>query len=423
MALKFKEPHVIRATYRIVTPMFIGDAEQKASGISPTSVKGALRFWWRALMWGRIRSVVQSDRVALERLHREEAELFGTAADNGQAAKFTLQLAYSLKTASLANPKAGIQYLLGQGLYHFTNGYLRTALAENNNFELVLTLHPKQKQQSQEAYEAQKQQLVDAVLMFGLLGGLGSRARKGFGSVAIQSLVLDDVIIPIPTNIAELKAEIKKYQSSVNMPPFTAFSAQTRIDVSSQEANALEALNKVGEGQQLYRGYGKADNKGTHKVNGRTAEQNFKNDHNSVLGVIRLKQPPATIPKRSVFGLPHNYFYSSEMTKLTQKYIEQKMDEKAAKSKAARESKADFAPSGKDRARRASPLFIHTHQFPNQKIAVIQALLPATFLPEGDSLEFNVGKKVTVCFHEDEMIDWQVIHTYMDRFADKERVL
>lgn len=421
MALKFKEPQVIRATYRIVTPMFIGDAEQKASGISPASVKGALRFWWRALRWGQIRSTVQSDTAALQRLHQEEGQLFGTSADNGNAAQFTLQLAYSLKTASLTNPKPEIQYLLGQGLYR--NGYLRTALAENNSFELVLTLHPKPQKQSQETYEAQKQQLVDTVMIFGLMGGLGSRARKGFGSVAIQSLSLDDVAISIPTNAAEFQVEIRKHQSTVNNPPFTAFSSKTRIDVSSQGDNALNALNQVGEEQQLYRGYGKANDQDFHKVNGKTAEQNFKNDHDSVLSVIRSKKPPATIPDRSVFGLPHNYFYSSEMKKLTEKYMAQGMEEKAAKAKAARESKADFAPSGKDRARRASPLFIHIHQFPNQKIAVIQALLPATFLPENDSLEFNVGKKVAVRFNEDEMINWQVIHTYMDRFANKVRVL
>lgn len=39
-------PDKIIACYRIVTPMFIGDAKQEATAISPQSVKGALRFWW-----------------------------------------------------------------------------------------------------------------------------------------------------------------------------------------------------------------------------------------------------------------------------------------------------------------------------------------------------------------------------------------
>ena len=58
-----------------------------------------------------------------------------------------------------------------------------------------------------------------------------------------------------------------------------------------------------------------------------------------------------------------------------------------------------------------------------KKVAVIQTLLPATFLPQGDNLEFKVGSSVKVLFNEKTMINWQVIHTYMDRFAEKVRVL
>jgi CRISPR-associated protein Cmr1 len=31
---------VISATYRVVTPMFLGDANQKATGLRPPSVRG-----------------------------------------------------------------------------------------------------------------------------------------------------------------------------------------------------------------------------------------------------------------------------------------------------------------------------------------------------------------------------------------------
>ena len=44
---------IIEADYNIVTPMFIGGGDkQEAPEIRPPSVKGALRFWWRALQWG-----------------------------------------------------------------------------------------------------------------------------------------------------------------------------------------------------------------------------------------------------------------------------------------------------------------------------------------------------------------------------------
>jgi CRISPR-associated protein Cmr1 len=40
----------IEAVYRIVTPMFVGGADQKPyDGVRAPSFKGALRFWWRTL--------------------------------------------------------------------------------------------------------------------------------------------------------------------------------------------------------------------------------------------------------------------------------------------------------------------------------------------------------------------------------------
>ena len=45
----------ITATIEVVTPMFLGGADQSPDGIRPSSVKGALRFWWRAWAWTRAR--------------------------------------------------------------------------------------------------------------------------------------------------------------------------------------------------------------------------------------------------------------------------------------------------------------------------------------------------------------------------------
>lgn len=404
MPLKFKEPHVIRATYRIVTPMFIGDAEQKASGISPASVKGALRFWWRALRWGQIRAQIQSDTAALQRLHREEAELFGTAVDTSDekrksgVAKFTLRATSSGKPASLPNPAPGIQYLLCQGLYKHGHGYLRPALKAGEKLEIVLITSPTTTKEEQ-------QQLVQTLMALGVLGGLGSRARKGFGSLAIESLQDGNTAIPIPTDIVTLKRLITTWGVTSGLPPFTAFSNKTRLDISLQGTDPLAVLDKAGQEQQLYRSYGRADHTGIHKVAGQVAEQNFKIDHALVFDAITRKTANK-VPQRTVFGLPHNYFFSSL---------------------AAPNNKADFSPATQERSRRASPLIIHVHQFPNNQVALIQMLFPATFLPEGDTLEFKMGnrpnEKVNVRFNENQMIDWQVIHKYMDRFAGKERIL
>lgn len=411
MTLNFKKTHVIQATYRIVTPMFIGDAEQKATGISPASVKGALRFWWRALMWGEIRSGLADDASALKCLHCQEGTLFGSSADNGNAARFTLIVKQNVKPnkVKVSNLTGyGLSYFLGIGLSRDSN---RDAIALGESFIIQLALDHK-------TTELEKQSLINALLAIGLLGGLGSRARKGFGSIAIESLMSGEETIEIPRNIEELKNTIRSWKCNLGLPPFTAFSEKTRIDISMQGKDSLDILNKTGEEQQLYRSYGQ---KG--KVRKNDAEKNFIPDHNLVLDIIRNKKSNTGIPKRSVFGLPHNYFFSSEFNKIKDKAIADGESEQAANKKAARESKADFAPSTQNRTRRASPLFIHVHQFPDKKIAVIQTLIPAMFLLQGDPLEFKVGSSVKVDFNEQTMIDWQVIHTYMDRFKEKVRVL
>ncbi|MCD6460471.1 type III-B CRISPR module RAMP protein Cmr1 [bacterium] len=391
------KPKIIEATYRIVTPMFIGDVEKKASGITPASVKGALRFWWRALNWGRIRDNKGSDAEALRALHKEEGELLGSVGNSekggivGGQGRFFLRV--TLKNEQKWQERGLInwaKYLLGQG---FRDGLLRNALL--GDLYLTCVLKPKISQE-------QSKQLMDAILALGMFGGLGARARKGFGALAIQSLKISDEEKKIPQNkndyIGFVKKLAEKYSWKLikEKPPFTAFCAETRIDVSVSGTNPMGLLDEIGKEQQLYRSWGRNG-----KVNGIEAERNFEEDHDLVLGVINGKEPK-TLPKRIVFGLPHNYYFSSA------------------------NSGVDIAPKEESRTRRASPLFIHVHQFTDNSSVLIQSLFPATFLPEGTKVQFKSRSQnsfdVTV---NDETIDWDVIYKYLDRdrFSAKETIL
>lgn len=386
-------PEKIIACYCITTPMFIGDAEQKATGISPAAVKGALRFWWRALNWGRIRQKLDSDVAALQQLHKEESDLFGSAADQGagQAKAFIRVKAENIKYGLPKDkPGSGVQYLLGFGLYR--NGYGRETAVLSGHIQLEMALKPA-------ISNVQKQQLAQAAQALGLFGALGSRARKGFGSIALESLepatILLETMPAVPENPEALKSLLKSWRQSftAELPPFSAFSSQARIDVSNSATKAGELQEQAGLEMQLYRSWGRNG-----QVSGYPAERNFKADHDLVLDVSKAKAPH-TLPQRSVFGLPHNYFFSSNSAKV------------------------DIAPKDTDRNRRASPLFIHIHRFPNGQYSLIQTLLPATFLPEKEAVEFKPkpGHAVDVPFTQSQ-IDWNTLHTYLNRFKG-ERVL
>lgn len=405
-----RKPEKIEAVYRIVTPMFIGDADQKVSGITAASVKGALRFWWRALNWGRVRGGRSNDEDALKALHEEEAELFGSSTyDNKQRREekkqpigqcgFLLRITESkieigkpiVKADNQKENLPGLQYLLGQGLFSFKKGVLRDAILEGEiRVECLLR---------SDMSNEQKCQLQQALLAMGTLGGLGSRSRKGFGSLAIIGFVNSvDSRLSAPQTKEDLKSLLCCWMQSVDDPPFTAFAKNTRIDLSLSGKNAPNLLNKVGEELQLYRSWGKYK-----KVNGKPAEQKFPHSHDLMLDVANLNQPSA-IPDKAVFGLPQNYFFSS-----ADKYVEFSMDEQGC-------------------SRRASPLFMHVHQFPNGDTILIQALFPAVFLSDGASLKFSVLKnekiderirKVRIkdfsLDYQSTMTDWENIKRFMDR--------
>ena len=314
MTIKLKEPDIITATYRIVTPMFIGDAQQEATGISPASVKGALRFWWRALNWGRVASDCNFDeKKALKQLHEEEAILFGSSAydsENKQrnkegkpligASRFTLSVnTENLKYGKLDRPSSGVQYLLGQGLYSFREGVLREPI-KGGSFSIKCILSTK-------ATDTHKQQLEEALLTFGLLGGMGSRNRKGFGSCAIVEANFSKYAVPQDEESYKKIIESLK-RGNDNEPPFTSLSYLTNIQISLKGDSSIDLLSEAGNEQQLYRSWGNSMHGGEHKVNGQNAEHNFPQSHDLMQDVSN-GTTPETMPDKAIFGLPQNYFF------------------------------------------------------------------------------------------------------------------
>lgn len=394
-------PESLEATYRIVTPMFIGGADQRPSdGIRPPSFKGALRFWWRALNWHRFRAATACDERALALLHDEEARLFGLAADGATSGQGCFLLKVEDKTNQMAKanlPKAspGHQYLLGQGLYHFKEQYLREAIAPGE-VRVRLRFRPG-------TTEEERTSIARAMLALGLLGGLGSRARKGFGALAIQSLTGTGLTVPndadqLSAGFGELATE-----RAHELPPFTAFSAYTRIDsipASHQDPWAL--LGEIGAQMQRYRSWGQNG-----KVAGAEAERNFPADHD-LAQQAAAGEAVSEHPQRAVFGLPHNYYFSSTKDKLDVNAIAPKPE-------------GGWSDLGTNR--RASPLFVHPHRFPDGSVAGVMALLPAQFLPENWRIGLQRKTKGSPVRRVEAQPQWDVLHGFMDRFAARRPLL
>ncbi len=375
----------IEAEFIIVTPMFIGDANQKADDVRPPSLKGALRFWWRALNWGRMLTAEGVTAKALSALHDREAKLFGLAAgdETGGQGVFLLALKQAVKAAEQGfQDMSGAQlYLLGLGLGSFKGGNhtTRSALI-SGTFSASLLFRPDTKDEDLHS-------VAEALFAFGLLGGLGSRARHGMGSVSLTAWQGGE--FSVPQTAADYRKAIKSLLTHLpeTLPPFSAFSRQSRIDISAENHDPLELLSTVGREMQMYRSFGKDG-----KVAGKPAERNFTSDHDLVQSATNGERI-SRAPVRSVFGLPHNYYFSSNKGK----------------------ADINYAPEGTD-ARRASPLLLHIHRFPDGKCLAVHTLLPATFLPEDAQIRVKTKTHINVSFTP----DWQVLHTFLNRFKTKE---
>lgn len=421
----------LQATYRIVTPMFIGGANQTPDdGIRPPSVKGALRFWWRALNWGRMRAAANCDEVALALLHQEESTLFGNAVDEDKSrpsgqARFLLQVSEETRNGIPNNANDGHKYMLGQGLMKPNGQYQRQALS-SGEFTVRLRLH-------QSTDEQKRRQVLQALLAWGLLGGLGSRSRRGVGSVAIESVIGAESPPPIPQSIDQYGESLKwlGLPTSCALPPYSAFSEHSRMDNSVSGTDAWALLNGVGLEMMRYRGWGFDPGGGIHRVAGEPAEQNFPGDHDEMLRAVQGTSP-SLLPCRAVFGLPHNYFFKSEFKKLKAKKeaeltagsnpLPAAEARNRAKGWASARSKAELAPETTHQMRRASPILIHAHSFPDGKAAIIQTLLPAAFLPANERVRVEAKRLPGGHALVPARAGWDVIHTYLDRFAER-RVL
>ena len=383
----------ITATFRIVSPMYLAGAEQTQAALRPPSIKGALRFWWRALNWSRRWDAAPAqlsaqgrEHAALKSLHQEEARLFGLAATEGGGGQGVFLLTANSQEVLKSSDQPVNLYLMGQGLAE-RGKPTRKAIEDGKSFTVLLRFKPKTTAEDQKS-------VADALYAFGLLGALGSRARHGLGSVALTDWQGDGSAYAVPTKRADYILALKNLlppSLSTALPPFSAFSALTRMDISQTDKTVNGLLNAVGGAQQMYRSYGQGTN-GSHHVNGKPAEQNFKDDHD-----LMLKEHPSRAPRRVVFGLPHNYFFGSTGKNVAVNYM----------------------PGGKD-ARRASPLLLHCHYLSDEaegsQYLAVHTLLKARFLPDGAKI--NVGR--TPCPVN---VDWKVIEDYLiKKFQHAERI-
>lgn len=229
----------IEASFEIVTPMFISGEDDKAD-LRPPSIKGALRFWWRALHWGQCLQEKGNEPQALELLYKREAELFGAAVKDKKYGQGVF--AIKLKDTQVEGvekhwPKdrTDSAAYIGYGIDKPSKTLSHQEGIKPQNFSIELILR--------KCTDIQQQQLKDSLLAWGLFGGLGARARRAFGSVAL--IKMDGVSYAFD-NKTEYFQQINKFINSIvlapNMPLFTAFNEGMKVSYLGKQKQKYTSI-------------------------------------------------------------------------------------------------------------------------------------------------------------------------------------
>ena len=159
---------------KVITPMFLAGADGQTPELRAPSIKGAMRFWWRAL----------NGHLPLHELKKKEDEIFG---GTDRRSRVILTAHYADENMNDDNvPKfnyirdykaldKGVKYL-NILFFEYEDVKKREAIAPGVEFNVTIMSKNKEK-------------LIEAANVFwvmSLLGGLGTRSRRGDGSFKIN---------------------------------------------------------------------------------------------------------------------------------------------------------------------------------------------------------------------------------------------
>jgi len=156
----------------VITPMFLYGADKNCPEFRAASIKGIMRYWWRAVQ-------AESD---IGKMKEKEDRIFGDSGNEGKS-KF-----------SVVVKSEGFEHDRQNMLPHHT-GDRNCPLCGNDKCKKVVlakAIKPQQKFQVIFRYRQLPSDFTEEHLkalfkLTSILGGLGKRSRRGFGSFAVLS--------------------------------------------------------------------------------------------------------------------------------------------------------------------------------------------------------------------------------------------
>jgi CRISPR-associated protein Cmr1 len=262
--------------------MLLAGADGTTPELRAPSIKGALRFWWRAM----------NGHLSLKDLKEKESQIFGgTSGDSGLRSSFTLQiLSQPMETIHSNETWKDIGYeqrISQTGNIYFAApnrdvsnigvGYLfysmwldganpRPCIKANQEFSLKIVILKNE----------YKDDILNSLKGLVYLGGLGSRSRRGAGSFRIKSVLSEEKVLqeecknifcPAIKNIKEMKTHIDaqiKIKTGINSDDYSHLKGSWVYFFNNETITSWQgALDEIGLPFKQFRDTNKAEFKDT----------------------------------------------------------------------------------------------------------------------------------------------------------------
>lgn len=356
--------------------MFLSGVDQRSCELRAASVRGAMRYWYRALLGGR--------GLPLNEVRRREAEVFGEAGREGGAGGSAVSLrvtstglrdscrppselpAWDNKPSG-NNPQGKIKPSAGIGYLWFSvalGSNFRSFIAPGTQFEVVIAALPGREQAFGEA--------LKAFWLLSHLGALGTRSRRAAGSFWVIDTHIEGTDSPLFKEFfdpQEVGHEIK------NM-------------IGSKDVLVSPTLNQysvLGDNIDIF--YRKIE-----KKSWKDAIDCIGSDFKK----FRFENRRCPDPERAGFGLPLTVGYRRDERKIMLSSQEQVGE-----------------------GRRGSPLHIRVVPNKEKKLDALYVLMGGRFGPEGDRLVsvYKGGRR-----KEDNLPDMSLVKKYLNTIPDTHRI-
>lgn len=359
-----------RVTLETVTPLFLGGAKQEPEIRAP-SFRGGMRYWLRALLGVQY-------AANLTKIHEIEEEVFGNT-------KQSSSISIRAWETTATNPQdfqnfKDIEEASGQGYLLWTAKRAGRQALPADTTEIELEMKCKKHEEFGCA----------SFWLLVHLGGLGTRARRGLGSLFVKEVDKWNSEFP------PLKFGGGDYQK------FLADGIDTWLRILNLQPADLKVLPKFDILHPSYSGVYVCQTNQENWTDWETAleglgnllknfrnKTTFKSDHDGVLKVIQGTGKPQTV-ERAIFGLPMQFYFSDYHRDFMKKHSMNKRE-------AFNYATARIVPSSRNQdkrlERRASPIHFKFARLDKNSLILTATFFKSEFLPDNFELRISPGGK------------------------------